>query len=265
MSKLAVNLIRLTDDYPYKLVNAGLQAAGYEISRNTNSSPDLVTTWTPWRGTMADKYGSKHHDRWLVFENGYIPEIDGVKHYSIGLGGYNGNEISAPDLGRRLNIPKKELYYNSDGPILVIGQFGHKDTRYSMPIHWPSEIVKRIRLYTDRPIIYRPKTQHRKVRVPSTDEADVVVDGSTPLDDQLDICYSVVTWNSPSISVKSILAGIPTFIEAPNCVSKKWSSGDIVDIERPIIPERESLIRRISNSLWSIYEIRNGKPFLELM
>jgi hypothetical protein len=136
-----------------------------------------------------------------------------------------------------------------------------------MPLDWPDDIVARIRQYTNRNIIFRPKnSKNKKVRIPVFHTRNMTIDNTESLDSQLNRAHSVVTWNSPSISVKAVMMGLPVFIDAPTCIAKSCSAGkSIADIEKPRVPNTAELMIKLNSSLWSVSEINQGIPFTKLL
>lgn len=261
----AYSMLKHRDDYPWQSVYQGFHNMDYEVvARHIDA--DILVTWLPWANTLHHSAGEFHKSQgklWLVMENGYLPNIHGEKYYVVGTNGYNGNGLNTginyhSDRWGSFNLEIKP-WRESGEAILVIGQFGHQDTRYSMPQNWPDSVLTRLRKITDRPIIYRPKPT--RPRLPSNSYPNVVIDSDVDLIEQFGNVHAIVTWNSPSISSKALLEGVPIFIDAPNCIAKKLSAGDIIDIESPRKLSREQFFYNLAYSQWSKEEIENGMPF----
>jgi len=261
----ACNLIKHRDGYPWGEVQQGLRNAGCEfVSQYIDA--DVLVTWLPWSNSSHHHAGEFHKSQdklWIVMENGYIPHINGQRYYAVDVNGYNGNGLGmvidhSSDRWDNFNLAIEPWKENGEA-ILVIGQFGHQDTRYSMSRDWPDDIITRLRKITDRPIIYRPKPI--KSKFPQNSYANVNVDNTTPLMEQLDNAHAIVTWNSPSITNKALLKGIPVFIDAPNCIAKKLSAGSLLNIEDPKKLPREQFFYNLAYLQWSKEEIKQGLPF----
>lgn len=261
----AYSMLKHRDDYPWKSVQIGFDKMGYEsISQYIDA--DILVTWIPWQNTLHHNAGEFHKSQgklWLVMENGYISNINGRRYCAMDINGYNGN-----GLGVDLNSPSDRWdnfdleikpWKETGETILVIGQFGHQDIRYSMPYNWVDDVLARLIKITDRPIVYRPKPT--RPRLPTISCSNVIVDNETKFIDQLNNAHAVVTWNSPSLSSKALFEGVPVFIEAPTCVAKKLDAGNLSDIETPRKFPREQFFYNLAYSQWSKEEIEQGLPF----
>jgi len=269
--KSAHCLVKKKSEYPWQGIHSGIRSQGYDLSGGTLPA-DLLVTWTPWNNSIAHRAGEnqkKYGKDWVVFENGYLPLSNNVRYYCAGLNGFNGHgdhkihNIDESRLGK-LNIDIKDWTTKGEY-ILIVSQFGHRDTRYSMPIDWPDTIIKKLREYTDRPIIFKSKAGKR--RVPSKSYLNVtVVDNSESLSSLIKSAWAVVVWNSKA-AVKSLIEGVPIVVDAPVAISK-FMCTSIESIETPYRPEdadRLYFFNWLANAQWSEQEIATGKPFEQLL
>lgn len=253
----ACSLIKQRPEYPWEEVNTGLSNAGFTLEDKDLDRCNLLVTWTPWASSLAAKAGKQFSRSWMVFENGYVPEINGERYYSCGINGYNGNgRPLSKHFGRLLPIELEEPKPGGDY-ILVVGQFGIKDSAYTMPPEWPDSIMERIRAQTNMPVVFRPKSS-RPNKKPKRQWIDMVVDYETSLEDQIRGAHCIVIWNSPSTSIKTLLTGKPLYIDAPRAFAKPWSTSSFV---RPILANRDNLIEKLSREQFSTNEIAHGIPF----
>lgn len=266
--------VRDNPSYPIKEIRQGCASAGYIVQSLSrldaiDTKNDIVITWTPWKGSLHHDMGERHRalgGRWIVFENGYLSPTDGTPTYTAGLGGFNGwgDERRRPDADRltMFGLKVAERVRNPNGYILVVGQFGHADTRYSMPTGWPDDIVRELRGLTARPIVYRKKEGRQRQPSPGqgvtvTDEAlDVLIRGA----------HCVVTWNSKA-AMKAVLMGIPAISVAERSASAQICAGNLDLIDDPFWPERhqrESFFRSIVSACYTPKEIAAGDPIRRL-
>lgn len=262
-------LVRQRDGYPHAAIMAGARAAGYSPRYGFDRDIDrdaLLVTWTPWRNSIADRAGERHQangGKWVVCENGYI----GLGQTALGLGGYNGwgdhkNEASPPD---RYDVLKQRLFpWREDGRhILVIGQAGGTDGRFTPPESWIDNVAEELATLTDRPVVYRPKPRYP--RMPKREHANMTVAGdSLSLGELLRGAWATVVYTS-KVSVASVLAGVPVLYCGPKCVlSNQYGSG-LENIENPPTFEREPWLWDLAYAQWSPDEIATGEPFKRLL
>ena len=183
-------------------VHAGIKKLGHEIITSYKDA-DLFITWTPWHGGTREakmQYFIDHQKPVLVMENGWIPEIKGLKYYQLAFLDWNGRGEfyrGTKDRWRSWNfpiLPWKNLEdsdeVNVKKDILVISQNGHnKDSRTS-PEGWSNAL----QINTEREVIRIKK----KVRPNNVDNI-----------------WAAITWSS-NYAVELIRQGIPAFSFSTN-------------------------------------------------
>lgn len=113
------------------------------------------------------------------------------------------------------------------------------------PTRYTTKLVKNLRAYTDRPLVYRPK--------PSWKEAQPI-DGtrySRPPEGIADVlrdCWCVVTHGSNAV-FESVLAGVPTIVVG-DAVSKPISSQDLGAVEAPLLADDATRRQWLANLAW---------------
>lgn len=262
-------LVRQRAGYPHEAIMEGARAAGYMphygFDRDIGKD-DLLITWTPWRNSIADRAGERHQEnggKWIVCENGYL----GLGQTALGLGGYNGwgdhrNGGSPPD---RFDELKQRVFpWREDGRhILLIGQAGGTDGRFTPATGWVDEVVDRISALTDRPIIYRPKPRYP--RMPEREHANFSVAGDAlSLGELLRGAWATVVYTS-KVGVASILAGVPVLYCGPRSVLSNQYGPGLEKIEAPPVFEREPWLWDLAYAQWSPEEIALGEPFKRLL
>ena len=117
---------------------------------------------------------------------------------------------------------------------------------------WETEAVARIRRYSDRPILYRPK--------PSWPHSSPIA-GTTfwrpdsPLQADLENAWAVVTHHS-NVGLEALAAGIPVYSEGGLASTMTM---ELEQIESPPLPDdRESFFADVAYCQWSADEMESG-------
>jgi hypothetical protein len=131
---------------------------------------------------------------------------------------------------------------------------------------WVIDTVRKIRKYSDRPIIVRPHPgdkkavrylSHRYNRIKNLPNVKLS-DFGRPLEADLHKAWAVVNHNSSSI-VGPIIQGYHAFITDPNKSQCAEVSNDhFKNIETPNEFNREQWLERISMFHWNFVELQNG-------
>ena len=131
---------------------------------------------------------------------------------------------------------------------------------------WVIDTVRKIRKYSDRPIIVRPHPgdkkavrylSHRYNRIKNLPNVKLS-DFGRPLEADLHKAWAVVNHNSSSI-VGPIIQGYHAFITDPNKSQCAEVSNDhFKNIETPNEFDREQWLERISMFHWNFAELQNG-------
>lgn len=139
-------------------------------------------------------------------------------------------------------------------------------------VDWVINTVKKIREYSDRPIVVRGHPgdkkavtylNHRYSRVNRLPNVRISAVG-TPLEQDLHKCWAVVNHNSSSI-VGPLIKGYPAFItDAHRSQCAEVSHVGFKDIENPKQFDRERWLQRISMFHWNFDELKNGKAWAHM-
>jgi len=190
----------------------------------------------------------------------YAGDLNG--HYKVSINSYQCEhmiDVNVPqDRFNDSAIKTKPLKRTTD-PILLIGVTIKSSVAYKIEFEsWEKEIIKQIRLYTDRPIIYRQKTSSEKKMSNLGDR--ISHQNIETIDQALDNSSFLVTRHSNS-AIDSLINGVPFYTEYG--LAQKWAT-PIISIENPIFPseeERQMILNRAAYSQWSIKEIRSGEAW----
>lgn len=119
--------------------------------------------------------------------------------------------------------------------------------------HWRQEVITKLKLHTDRPIVVREKAS-RPQRIAKT------------IYEELDNAYAVVTLQSIA-ATEAILYGIPAFGLAPNAATP-LSNNNLNQIETPYYPEQDLVYKwacHLAYGQFHIDELKSGKAYQILM
>lgn len=259
--KRAISLIRKRKEYPWEQVNAGLCAAGYDITNTYDSTKvqpgDLLVTWNCY-GSVR-RFAEKHVSLGGIhacLENGYL---DRVNHVAFGLNGYcgwHGHAWPAPDYGKLAVLPLDMKPWKKDGDyILVCGQRGGAYSELSMPLDWPDKVVSQLRELTDIPIIYRAHPGRRTVPKKAYPGLTIAPQDIT-LSEALLRARSVVVWTS-NAATDAVVAGVPVVYCGPSLTVGPLAMKGIQNILSPVYPARKLWLARIAAAQCSKEELRN--------
>lgn len=263
MNKNVHVMVRKHQDYPYLETVRGILWNSDNVVEGFHdgllNSRLVVVTWNSYGlpKRVAEKCvaaGGKH----VVMENGYFLRDRGF--FIMARGGFNGRESEScegdsPIRWDSLGIEVSP--WNKHGNhILICGQRGGRYSDMSMPLEWPERVMKRLREFTDRPILYRPHPGRERLPK-SWVENSYLLESSTPLQASLKNAHAVVTWTS-NAATEALIAGVPVFYSGPTIAVEKVARCGVDEIEDPYYGDRMPVFRRMANNQWHISEISNG-------
>jgi hypothetical protein len=144
----------------------------------------------------------------------------------------------------------------------------HAFTGLPHPTTYAQELVREIRLRTDRPIVYRPKPQWREaeaVEGAAFSHYSVKTKGHRIRMD-LDHCHAMVTHGSGAC-LEAVLAGVPV-ICLGSAIATCISSTSLNEIEVPRVASltaRQRLVSNVAYCQWSLEEIADGQAWPYIM
>jgi hypothetical protein len=258
-------LIREAPWYRRHAFERGLAAVGFEISGNVAGRPgDVLVIW--------NRYGNVHEaatrferegGRVIVAENGYLGPGGGspkfqvhpggpkpTDYYSVSLDWHNGRgswPCGGPERFRAIGVELKP-WREKGSYVLICPNRSFGVGAQVMRSDWAASTARRLSRETKREIRTRA---HPGNNAPQRS-----------IEEDLTYAWAVVVWSS-SVAVHSLLAGIPTFIEAPWQVLKRAGASGKVD--DPIVPDRLPHFERMAWHQWTVKEIESGEPFRALL
>lgn len=198
----------------------------------------------------------------LYFDKGYTRTRDWKRIAFNGcepgptLGSYN-----FPD-DRRLQFGWEPKPWRKQGSHIVIAFSSPKEHEWRdlpPPEQYAAYIVKLLRPYTDRPILYRCKPNlNEKGTVPGTIQSE---DGRT-IQEDLQGAHALITVGS-SVALWATLEGIPTIVLG-DAVSVNYSSRSLAEIENPKLgtdQEVRAALNDLAYHQWSMEEFESGKAW----
>jgi hypothetical protein len=127
---------------------------------------------------------------------------------------------------------------------------------------WLDKTVKRIRSYSNRPIVVRKHPGDRRQNS-LTFSKDYTISTSPSILDDFKNCWATVTYNS-SPGVASLITGVPVFVTDPvPQQSQTWPicNTDLSQIENPLMPDRQEWIDSVCQSHWNDDEVASGEAW----
>lgn len=142
--------------------------------------------------------------------------------------------------------------------ILICGSSEKYHDFYGLhhPTTFAKKLVARIKEYSKRPIIYRPKPSWKGA---TPLEGTIFSDSKQPLSEVLKDCHCVVTHGS-NASFEAALMGIPSVIVG-EAVMRPCSSISLHDIEHPYLGDREPVFNALGYHQWTNSELASGEAF----
>lgn len=257
-------LFRQRPDYPWKEVKKGIEHHGEKVEMGYNNVPlsrkDSLLTWNKYGiakrlGLKVQQIGGLH----LVFENAYIVPEQGW--YAVGINGVNGEDqsfVEEKESNRWKNLQLKIHPWNKNGKhILVCGQRGGDYNCLSMPLFWPTKVLKKIRSITDRPILYR--SHPHRLRMPACLPINCSIsDGTQPLLVDLKEAFVCIVWTS-SAALTALLMGIPVIYCGPSHIAKSIASDNLKSMESPYYAShRFEFFTELAWRQFHLSELANG-------
>lgn len=155
----------------------------------------------------------------------------------------------------RFNLTIRPWANNPKGHVLLAGLGPKSMELYDIDGQtWDKNMIKEIKKYTSRKIIYRPKPSWRDAPpIPGT-EFSAPDQSLAPV---LKNAWAIVTHHS-NVSTDGLLYGIPCFCW--DGAAYKMASQDVTEIEAPFKPKnRKQFFQDLSYINWSVKDILEGR------
>lgn len=201
--------------------------------------------------------------RCMMFDKGYVRRKSGSSwlYWRVAYGGHQPTEhtMALKYLGDRFRQLDLDVApWRTQGKhILIAGSSEKYHNFYGLPspTEYAGDIVRQLRAYTARPVIYRPKPSWRDaVPIPGTTFSKGV-----SLAADLHDCHAIVTHGS-NTCYEGALHGVPSVILGAG-VMKRISSSKLRDIEHPLLGRRRKVFNALAYHQWRLRELERGAAF----
>lgn len=251
----------------------GLRALGIQ-SNNHDIDADVAVIWSQlWSGRMRH-----NQEIWNAFRdsgrNVIVLEVGMLRRghtWKLGLNGVNRRAWFGLDYqlnrAQKLGIHLQPWRQGNNIVIAVQRSDSEQWSGLPEPKTWVEQTVAKIQSVTDRPIVVRP---HPRQRI--TGITGVTIRHPRPLintydsfdfDTDLANAWCVINENSGP-GCQSIIAGVPAFVGVDS-LAAPVANLDLLDIEKPWMPDRTAWLQDIAHTEWTTEEIASGLPVQRLL
>lgn len=205
--------------------------------------------------------------RFIYFDKGYIHRGWGVKNKRYIRFSVNGlhpleyfqNVPRPPDRWNRLKVPMRP--FRGTGSHVIFAGCTSKFANFHDfdPVDYARAIVKTVKQWTGRPVLYRPKPGDRNSPVDNPVEGTTLSNHHRTIEEELQNAHALVTFSS-NAAIDAILAGVPAFVLGPG-IAKPISNTDLSRIEDPCFPpekEQRQFFYDLAYCQWNGREIEKG-------
>ena len=238
---------------------------------------DAAVIWSQvWAGRMR-----KNHKIWQTYRSTgrpvFVLEVGSLQRgvtWRVGKNGAHSFEHfgatgQSSDRARLLNL-KLHPWNTLGNYVMICTQRGDSEQWAGQPEleQWVSDTIKKIKAYTNRPIVLRPHprfqlhqtwpgvTLYQPQHVPNTYD-------SFDFEHALINAHAVVNWNSGP-GTRAILHGVPAFV-GPSSLASTVGNNDFSQIETPLRPDRQQWLNDLAYTEWTVPEIAQGLPLRRLI
>lgn len=165
-------------------------------------------------------------------------------------------------ISKDLNLSLKDWRTNGNHILICTQRNGGWSMKGLDVMKWVEQTIKRLRKFTDRPIIVRGHPGDKKVKTylrPGNSSSWTISKHEKIIEDFRN-AWAVVTYNS-SPGVAAAIEGVPVFVTDPTPqISQAYEVANInlKDIENPVTPERLSWVEKLSMCHWKFEELSSG-------
>jgi hypothetical protein len=251
----------------------GLRALDIQ-SNSHDLDADMAVIWSHlWSGRMR-------HNReiWKTFRDSgrdvIVLEVGMLRRghtWKVGLNGVNRRawfgQNSQRNRAHKLGIHLKPWHQGEN--IVIAVQRSDSEQWSGLPESrvWVEQTVAKIKSVTDRSIVVRSHPRQRIAGI-----AGVTVRNPRPLvntyddfdfDTDLANAWCVINENSGP-GCQSVIAGVPAFVGVDS-LAAPVANLDLLDIEKPWMPDRTAWLEDIAHTEWTTEEIASGLPVRRLL
>jgi len=251
----------------------GLRRCGIQSTQHYMDA-DVAVIWSHlWSGRM------RHNQAvWRAFRdsgrNVIVLEVGMLQRgrtWKMGLNGVNRRAWFG--LGLQQNRAQKlglDLQPWRQGTNILIAVQRSDSEQWSglpEPATWVEQTVAKIKSLTDRPIVVRPHPRQRLTNIPGViiRQPQSVANTYDGFDFEKDLAsaWCVINENSGP-GCQSVIAGVPAFVGIDS-LAAPVANVDLLDIEKPWMPDRTAWLEDIAHTEWTVEEIASGYPLQRLL
>ena len=167
-------------------------------------------------------------------------------------------------ISRDLNLNLKPWRTSGNHILLCLQRNGGWSMGGVSSIDWMNLTIASIRKYSNRPIVVRAHPGDKKIKsILKINHKNVSLSTKENLVDDLRGAWATVVYNS-SPSVASIIEGVPAFLTdsvPQHSQSFDVANTDIINIENPVMPNRQDWIEKLSMCHWNFDELKSGEAW----
>jgi len=251
----------------------GLHALGIQ-SNSHDLDADVAVIWSQlWAGRM------RHNQNvWKIFRDSgrdvivlEVGMLNRGRTWKLGVNGVNRRAWFGQGLqdNRAHKLGMHLQPWRQGENIVIAVQRSDSEQWAGLPGSniWVEQTVTKIKSVTNRPIVVRP---HPRQRI--ADIAGVIVRQPRPVahtydsfdfDTDLANAWCVINENSGP-GCQSVIAGVPAFV-GTDSLAAPVANLDLLDIEKPWMPDRTAWLEDIAHTEWTVEEIASGYPLQRLL
>lgn len=224
-----------------------------QVSTNTKNKSTLIVDSNLFNYNLGKLY-HKHYSRYSM--NGVFPTT----------GNYFWDEIDPTrwnKISSDLQLSLKDWRTKGDHILICTQRNGGWSMKGLNVVDWVNKTVKRLRNYTDRPIVVRGHPGDAKAKEYLRTNNAYTVSKNEKIIDDFKNAHAVVTYNS-SPGVAAAIEGIPVFVTDPDpIVSQAYdvANTSLRDIEDPKTFERLKWVQKLSMCHWKFEELSSGEAW----
>jgi len=253
----------------------GAKKVGFDIVEHDMNADGFVIWSVLWQGKMLQnkpiwEYAQRNNKTLIILEVGCLRRNEtwrvGLNHINK-LGFFANNTGLIPNRSKQIGVELKPWTMAGDN-ILICGQHSKSEqwVNRADPVSWLKHTIDDIKIYTSRPIVFRPHPRDYhwaqnfsykgiKVKVPrklngTYDDFD--------FEDDLNNAWTVVNPSS-NTGILSIINGVPAYV-GNESLAAPVANNHFINIESPDRPRREDWFERLCHTEWTTDEIAQGIP-----
>ena len=223
-----------------------------QVAQNTHNKHTIIVDSNLFNYNLGKLY-HKHYSRYSM--DGVFPTT----------GNYFRDDVDPNrwlQISKDLNLSLKDWRTSGNHILLCTQRNGGWSMNGLDVMTWVEQTVRKLRKYTDRPIVVRghPGDKNTRTYLKPSKNSSWTLSRNEKIVDDFRNAWAVVTYNS-SPGVAAAIEGVPVFVTDPTPqISQAYEVANInlKDIENPVTPERLSWVEKLSMCHWKFEELSSG-------